>query len=58
MEGFTFEVAPPVPVTDAKATLDDLLKHAALYYQVRWFRIPASTLADAQVHRELTLFGC
>lgn len=35
MEKFVIDVAPPKPLTDVSATLDDLLKHAELYYQVR-----------------------
>ena len=34
MESFVFDIAPPAPATDKAATLDDLLKHAELYYQV------------------------
>ncbi|OIW34179.1 Rh-like protein/ammonium transporter [Coniochaeta ligniaria NRRL 30616] len=33
MENFVIDVAPPKPLTDVSATLDDLLKHAELYYQ-------------------------
>jgi Amt family ammonium transporter len=33
MENFNIDVAPPKPLTDVTATLDDLLNHAELYYQ-------------------------
>jgi hypothetical protein len=34
MEKFVLEVAPPAPQTDISVTLDDLVKHPELYYQV------------------------
>ena len=34
MEKFVIDVAPPPPLADVPATLDDLRKHPELYYQV------------------------
>jgi hypothetical protein len=39
MENFNIDVAPPKPLTDVTATLDDLLNHAELYYQVRRLKV-------------------
>lgn len=35
MATFVVDVAPPAPIKDKEATLDELLKHPELYYQVR-----------------------